>query len=233
MFLIDDDAVFCARTWPAEFRSTPAAGVRMIRRALTVSLFSVALIGPLAGPVAAARPEPVQGPGAPAPASVAVPKGYVIGAEDVLTVVVWREQEMSSEVVVRPDGKISLPLLNDVQAAGYTPEQLAEIVEKAAKQFVADSEATVIVKAINSRKVYVIGEVAKPGMFPLTSEMNVLQLIAAVGGLLEYADRSNIMILRNENGRERRLRFNYKEVIAGRNLQQNIELQPGDTILVR
>ena len=206
----------------------------MIRRAVPVLLLLSALIDALATPVAAApRPEP-QGPGASGvPTPPPVPKGYVIGPEDVLSVIVWREQEMSSEVVVRPDGKISLPLLNDVQAAGYTPEQLAEIVEKSAKQFIADSDATVIVKAINSRKVYVIGEVAKPGMFPLTSEMNVLQLIAAVGGLLEYADRSNITILRNENGQERRLRFNYKEVIAGRNLQQNIELHPGDTILVR
>ena len=206
----------------------------MIRRAVPVLLLLSALIDALATPVAAApRLEP-QGPGASGvPTLPPVPKGYVIGPEDVLSVIVWREQEMSSEVVVRPDGKISLPLLNDVQAAGYTPEQLAEIVEKSAKQFIADSDATVIVKAINSRKVYVIGEVAKPGMFPLTSEMNVLQLIAAVGGLLEYADRSNITILRNENGQERRLRFNYKEVIAGRNLQQNIELHPGDTILVR
>ena len=228
MFLIDDAAVLCAHQ-AGGIRNTPVAGVRMVRRALTVLLLLTAPIAALAGQVAGSQP--AQGSGVPV--SAPVPKGYVIGPEDVLSVIVWREQEMSSEVVVRPDGKISLPLLNDVQAAGYTPEQLAEIVEKSAKQFVSDSEATVIVRAINSRKVYVIGEVAKPGMFPLTSEMNVLQLIAAVGGLAEYADKSNIMVLRNENGRERRLRFNYKEVIAGRNLQQNIELQPGDTILVR
>jgi polysaccharide export outer membrane protein len=140
---------------------------------------------------------------------------------------------LSVEVVVRPDGKISLPLLNDVQAAGYTPEQLAEIVEKAAMKYVADSDTTVIVKQINSRKVYVLGEVAKPGTVSLTGEMNVLQLIASVGGLQEYADKGNILIIRNENGRERRMRFNYKQVIDGKNLQQNIMLQPGDTVLVR
>ena len=225
----------CARAHrPAEFATHLLRGLRMVRRALTVLLLLTAPIAAVAGPVAGSPPQLSQGSGASGvPVSAPVPKGYVIGPEDVLSVIVWREQEMSSEVVVRPDGKISLPLLNDVHAAGYTPEQLADIVEKSAKQFVADSEATVIVKAINSRKVYVIGEVGKPGMFPLTSEMNVLQLIASVGGLLEYADKSNIMILRTENGRERRLRFNYKEVIAGRNLQQNIELQPGDTILVR
>jgi polysaccharide export outer membrane protein len=148
-------------------------------------------------------------------------------------VIVWREKELSAEVVVRPDGKISLPLLNDVHAAGLTPEALAEIVEKAATKFVKDSDATVIVKEIRSRKVFVLGEVAKPGVFPLTSETTVLQLIASVGGLLEYADRKNILILRVENGRERRLKFNYNDVIAGKNLQQNILLQPGDTVLVR
>jgi polysaccharide biosynthesis/export protein len=166
-------------------------------------------------------------------APLVLPKGYVIGPEDVLSIVVWREKDLSGDVVVRPDGKISLPLLNDVQAAGYTPEQLAEIVEKAAIKYVTDSDTTVIVKQINSRKVYVLGEVGKPGAFPLTSEMNVLQLIASVGGLAEFADKKNVMILRIENGRERRFKFNYNEVIEGKNLQQNIMLQPGDTVLVR
>ena len=162
-----------------------------------------------------------------------LPKGYVIGPEDVLSIVVWREKEMSADVVVRPDGKISLPLLNDLQASGYTPEQLAEIVEKAAAKYVTDSDATVIVKAINSRKVFVLGEVAKPGTIPLTSEMNVLQLIATVGGFLEYANRNNVTILRMEGGRERRFKFNYNEVVEGKNLQQNIMLQPGDTVLIK
>ena len=166
-------------------------------------------------------------------APLVLPKGYVIGPEDVLSVVVWREKDLSGDVVVRPDGKISLPLLNDVQAAGYTPEQLAEIVEKAAIKYVTDSDTTVIVKQINSRKVFVLGEVGKPGAFPLTSEMNVLQLIASVGGLAEFADKKNVMILRIENGKERRFKFNYNEVIEGKNLQQNIMLQPGDTVLVR
>jgi len=166
-------------------------------------------------------------------APLVLPKGYVIGPEDVLSIVVWREKDLSGDVVVRPDGKISLPLLNDVQAAGYTPEQLAVIVEKAAIKYVTDSDTTVIVKQINSRKVYVLGEVGKPGAFPLTSEMNVLQLIASVGGLAEFADKKNVMILRMENGRERRFKFNYNEVIEGKNLQQNIMLQPGDTVLVR
>lgn len=203
-------------------------------RVLHVFLAASTLFGVLVSPLMAqesSQPQPTPA-GASATPPV-LPEGYVIGPEDVLSVVVWRERELSADVVVRPDGKISLPLLNDIQAAGYTPEQLAEIIEKAAVKYVKDSDATVIVKEIRSRKVFVLGEVVRPGVFPLTSELTVLQLIASVGGLQEYADKSNITILRYENGRERRLRFNYKDVIAGKNLQQNILLQPGDTVLVR
>ena len=171
-----------------------------------------------------AATQPVQG--------VPLPEGYVIGAEDVLTVVFWQEKELSAEVIVRPDGKISLPLLNDVQAAGYTPEQLAANVAKAASKFVADPVATVIVKQINSRKVFVLGAVGKQGPVPLTSDLTVLQLIAQVGGLAEWADRKGIIVVRQENGRERRLKFNYDEVMEGKKLQQNVKLQPGDTVLV-
>jgi polysaccharide biosynthesis/export protein len=207
----------------------------MPERLLQVFLATSALLGVVLSPLMAqepsSRPQPAP-PGASATPPV-LPEGYVIGPEDVISVVVWREKELSADVVVRPDGKISLPLLNDIQAAGYTPEQLAEIIEKAAVKYVMDSDATVIVKEIRSRKVFVLGEVGKPGVFPLTSELTVLQLIASVGGLLEYADKGNITILRTENGRERRMRFNYNDVIQGKNLQQNILLQPGDTVLVR
>jgi polysaccharide export outer membrane protein len=167
-------------------------------------------------------------------ASVAsLPAGYVIGPEDILSVVFWREKDLSVDVVVRPDGKISLPLLNDVQAAGYTPEQLADVVAKGASKYIADPLATVIIRQIHSRKVFVLGAVGRPGPVLLTSNMTVMQLIAQVGGLLEYADSDNITVVRIENGRERRIRFNYKDVFAGRNTEQNIVLQPGDTVLVR
>jgi polysaccharide biosynthesis/export protein len=139
---------------------------------------------------------------------------------------------MSQEVVVRPDGKISLPLLNDVQAAGQTPEQLRVQLEKAATKFLEEPNATVVVKAINSRKVFVTGQVTKPGSYPLIGEMNVLQMLAHVGGLLEYADDKNIVILRNEGGQERRFKFNYRDVVKGKNVQQNIFLRPGDTVVV-
>jgi polysaccharide export outer membrane protein len=162
-----------------------------------------------------------------------LPKDYVIGVEDVLSVVFWRDKELSAEVLVRPDGKISLPMLNDVPAAGMTPEQLAAAVGKAAAKFVRDPGATVIVKEIRSRKVYVIGEVIKPGTFPLGSEMNVLQVIAQAGGFLDGANKGDVVIVRTENGQERRYKFNYNEVVRGKNVEQNIRLLPGDTILIR
>jgi polysaccharide export outer membrane protein len=166
-------------------------------------------------------------------ASPTLPKDYVIGVEDVLNVVFWKDKELSAEVLVRPDGKISLPMLNDVAAAGMTPEQLAAVVQKAAAKFVRDPSATVIVKEIRSRKVFVIGEVTKPGTFPLASEMNVMQIIAEAGGFLESANKNNVAIVRTENGQEHRFKFNYNEVVRGKNVGQNIRLLPGDTILVR
>jgi polysaccharide export outer membrane protein len=162
-----------------------------------------------------------------------VPKDYVIGVGDFLSVVFWRDKDMSAEVIVRPDGKISLPMLNDVRADGMTPEQLAAAIEKAAMRFVRDAGATVIVKEIRSRRVFVIGEVVKPGTFPLTSDMNVLQMIAEAGGFLEDAKKSDVVIVRTENGKERRYKFNYDDVVRGKKVQQNIQLLPGDTILVR
>ena len=167
------------------------------------------------------------------PAPVTLPRDYVIGVEDILSVVFWRDKELTAEVVVRPDGKISLPMLNDIPAAGMTPEQLAEAIEKVAANFVRDPGTTVMVKGIHSRKVYVIGEVARPGTFPLASDMNVLQVIAQAGGLLEHANKGDITIVRNENGKERRYKFNYNDVVRGKNVAQNIRLLPGDTILVR
>ena len=166
------------------------------------------------------------------PTGVSLPVGYVIGPEDVLTIVFWRDKDLSADVVVRPDGKISLPLLNDVVAAGYTPEELRVQLVKGAAKFLEDPNATVVVKEIHSRKVFVTGQVGKSGSYPLIGEMNVLQMIAHVGGLLEYADSKNIVVLRAENGQERRFKFNYKDVVKGKNLQQNILLKPGDTIIV-
>jgi polysaccharide export outer membrane protein len=186
-------------------------------------------------PAAAQQPAPPPDNGARAAtaAGTSLPRGYVIGPEDSLTVVFWRDKELSADVIVRPDGKISLPLLNDIQAAGLTPEQLKSRLEEAAAKYVEGANATVIVREVRSRKVYVVGEVANPGTVVLMSEMNVLQLIAAVGGLLEHADKKNIAIMRVVDGQERRFKFNYNDVVKGKQLQQNILLQPGDMVVVR
>jgi polysaccharide export outer membrane protein len=170
--------------------------------------------------------------GNPAPAATVVPPGYVIGADDLLSIRFWADTQLSADVVVRPDGKISVPLLNDVQAAGLTPEQLNATLEKAASKYIAEPDATVIVREVRSRKVYVLGQVARPNPVALNTDMNVLQVLTAVGGLLEYADKGDIVIVRTENGRERRFKFNYNDVVKGKNTQQNILLQPGDTVIV-
>jgi polysaccharide export outer membrane protein len=168
----------------------------------------------------------------PASAGATLPAGYLIGPDDVLSIVFWRDKDMSAEVVVRPDGRISLPLLNDIQAAGSTPEELRAQLEKAAAKYIAEPNATVVVKTINSRKVYITGNVLKPGTYPLTGDMSVLQLIAVAGGLQEYADSKKIVVMRKEDGRDRFFSFNYKDVTRQKNLQQNIALKPGDTVVV-
>jgi polysaccharide biosynthesis/export protein len=188
-------------------------------------------------------PTPKQAPPAkagaasqPAPLVVAPavppPPGYVIGPDDVLQVLYWREKDVSAEVVVRPDGMISLPLLNDVKAAGLTPEQLRDGVNEAAKKFFEDPNVTINIKVINSRKVFITGSVAKPGPYALSAPTSVLQLIAMAGGLTEFAKQKDIAIMRTENGKQLRFPFNYKDVAKGKKLQQNIELKPGDTVIV-
>lgn len=183
-----------------------------------------------------AKPAPAPSTAKPpvaVPPGVVVPADYVIGPEDILTIVFWREKDLSSDVVVRPDGRISLPVLQDVAAAGLTPEQLRESLTKTAERYVEDPNVTVVVKEINSRRVFITGQVAKPGPYNITSPMTVVQLIAFAGGLLEYADEENIAIMRTEKGAPVAYRFNYKEVSERKNLKQNIALQPGDTVIVR
>jgi len=200
-----------------------------------------------APPAAPARPQPTAPAPAAAPAvgtpttvvvagntvtGVTPPADYVIGPEDVLTIIFWREKDLSNDVMVRPDGKISLPLINEVMAAGLTPEQLRQKLSEQAQRFVEDPNVTVVVKTINSRRVFVIGEVMKPGPYSLMAPTTVLQLISMTGGLQEYADSKNITIMRTENGKPVTYRFNYKDVVKQRNPKQNIELKPGDTIVI-
>jgi polysaccharide export outer membrane protein len=164
--------------------------------------------------------------------TTAPPRDYVIGPDDQLSVVFWREKDMSADVVVRPDGKISLPLLNDVQAAGLTPPALRDQLIEAAKEYIEDPNVTIVVRQINSRRVFVTGEVAKPGPYPLTGQTTVLQILATAGGLREYADDKHIVVLRIEDGHHLTFKFNYRDVAKQRNLAQNVELKPGDTIIV-
>ncbi|MEO8682071.1 MAG: polysaccharide biosynthesis/export family protein [Vicinamibacterales bacterium] len=190
------------------------------------------LVERAASTAAAPAPE-IAAPAAPttAPASV-LPSGYVIGADDVLSIVFWKDKEMSAEVTVRPDGKVALPLLNDLQAAGLTPDGLRDRVIAAARKYVEDPNPTVIVKTINSRKVFITGQVEKPGTYALNNPVTVLQLIAMAGGLRDFAKGKNISVLRTEDGRQVFYGFNYQEVVGRKNLDQNIDLRPGDTVVV-
>jgi polysaccharide biosynthesis/export protein len=207
--------------------------VRLLSSTLLIGLVSP--VGAQTGPTGA--PQSPQPPVASAPSGgngsgVVVPADYVIGPDDVLAIAFWREKELSAEVVVRPDGKISLPLLNEVHAAGLTPEQLRERVMQEANRYVEDPNATIVVKEINSRRVFITGMVHKPGPYSLTSPMTVIQLIALAGGLQEYAKEKNIAVMREEDGKQVRYRVNYRDLVAGRNLRQNIDLRPGDTVIV-
>jgi polysaccharide export outer membrane protein len=161
------------------------------------------------------------------------PESYVIGAEDMLVINVWKEPEMSRQVPVRPDGMISLPLLGDIKAAGYTPLQLQDQITTELKKLISDPQVTVIVTEVHSLTFNVVGEVQKPGYYPLTRRMTVLDAIALSGGFRDFAKTKKIYVLRTAaDGKQERLRFNYKDVIKGKNPQENIELQPRDTVVV-
>jgi polysaccharide export outer membrane protein len=159
------------------------------------------------------------------------PADYVIGADDSLHVSVWKEPDMTATLPVRPDGKISLPLLNDVPAAGLTPMQLAASITEKLKKYIADPRVTVVVVAMNSRRVFVTGEVIHPGAMALLPHMTMLQALSSAG-FTQFASLKKIYLLRTENGQQVKLPFNYKEVVKGKDPQQNILLRPGDTIVV-
>jgi len=169
---------------------------------------------------------------APAPVSATNDAGYLIGPDDTLQISVWKEPELSGSVPVRPDGKISIPLVDDVQAAGLTAVQLSEQIADKLKKFVTNPHVTVIVTAINSRRVYVLGEVNHPGGFTLLPDMNILQAISDAGGLTQFAHGKKVYVLRTEGGKQVKYPFNYSKVLKGENPEQNIALKSGDTIVV-
>jgi len=157
---------------------------------------------------------------------------YSIAPEDVLTIDVWKEPEISRTVPVRRDGKISLPLLNDLQAAGLTPTQLgSEIVEKL-RATIVHPQVTVIVAQMSSLRIYILGQVTRGGAYPLVPDMTVMQALSIAGGFTPYANVKKIYVMRKEKGADRIFAVNYKQVISGRKTEQNIQLKPGDTIVV-
>jgi polysaccharide biosynthesis/export protein len=157
---------------------------------------------------------------------------YKIGAQDVLRIDVWKEDQLTRTVPVRPDGKVTLPLLNDVQAAGLTPMQLAGVLSEGLKKYINNPQVTVTITEINSRRIYVTGEVTRAGAFPLLPNMTVLQALTSAGGFTQFAKTKNIYVLRTEGGKQVKHPFNYKDVINGKKPEDNIQLQAGDVIVV-
>ena len=156
---------------------------------------------------------------------------YVIGADDTLHISVWKEPDLSETLPVRPDGKISMPLLNDITAAGLTPLELKDSITESLKKYISDPRVTVVVTAMNSRRVFVTGEVNHSGPISLLPHMTVLQALAQAG-FTQFANPKAIYLLRTQGGKQEKVPFNYKDVVKGNHPEQNIELKPGDTIVV-
>ncbi len=198
-----------------------------------LGLFGLASLGLWAQDDSATRdatPEKQAAPAVQAPAPEA-PTDYVIGADDTLRITVWKEADMNVTLPVRPDGKISLPLLDDVQAAGLTPLQLKDSIAAKLKKYIADPRVTVVVAAMNSQRIYVLGEVTHTGAMPLMPHMTMLQALASAG-FTQFANLKAIYLLRTQDGQQTKIHFNYKDAIKGKDTQQNIALRPGDTIVV-
>jgi polysaccharide biosynthesis/export protein len=205
--------------------------VRFTAIALVAAVFCLA---PFVAHAVTAQSEPSTTPeksSSPMPAAGAS-SSYVIQPGDVLDIQVWKEPEVSKQVPVRPDGKISLPLVNDVQASGLTAGVLTGDLTQRLKKFISDPQVTVMVTQINSQRFYVMGEVTRGGTYPLMAGMTVLQGLSGAGGFTPFANPKKIYILRDEGGKQVKYPFNYKEVVKGKNEDENILLKPGDTIVV-
>jgi len=203
-----------------------------IRKLLLTLITALMFVWPLHASQEAGSAQQTPQKGAPAQDAQQSDPSYVIGAQDVLSISVWKDPELTQTVPVRPDGKISLPLLNDVQAAGLTPIQLKTQITEGLKKYVTDPIVTVIVTQINSQRVYITGEVTRPGAFPLLPGMTVLQALSSSGGFTQFANLRKIYMFRTVNGKQVDFPFDYKEVIHGKKLDENVVLQAGDTIVV-
>lgn len=175
--------------------------------------------------------KPAKAAAADAQAAPEAPSDYVIGADDTLHISVWKEPDLTATLPVRPDGKISMPLLDDVAAAGLTPMQLSASIREKLKKYIADPRVTVVVTAMTSQRIFVTGEVIHPGAMSLLPNMTMLQALASAG-FTQFANLKGIYLLRTQNGRQEKLPFNYKQVVKGDHPEENILLKPGDTIVV-
>jgi polysaccharide export outer membrane protein len=216
-------------------------------RRLAAPFLAALLSGVLSGQAATSAKPSAQTPAAPASPSTTAPtaaadpnsaqghdNSFVIGNDDVLAINVWKEPDVSRPAIpVRSDGKISLPLVGEVQAAGLTPLKLEQAIAAKLQSFISQPEVTVIVQQINSQKYNVLGQVNRPGTFVITNSLTVLDAIAISGGFRDFAKQKAIYVLRqNADGTQARLPFNYKEVVKGKNPEQNVKIQPKDTIVV-
>jgi polysaccharide export outer membrane protein len=203
---------------------------------LTVCLMAVGTEARAAHGARQDKKEDAKGPKSQSPATPAQigpeDTSYKIGPQDVLIIDVWKEEGLTRTVPVRPDGKITLPLLNDIQAVGLTPMELAGIISEQLKKYITNPQVTVSVTEINSRRVYVTGEVLKGGAYALLPHMTVLQALSSSGGFTQFARVKSIYVLRTDHGKQTKVPFNYKEAVNGKNPAQNIELLAGDVIVV-
>jgi polysaccharide export outer membrane protein len=202
-----------------------------MKRTWKAAMATLLLSGGLALAQGAAPAEPAVAGTNDAAVSNVAGADYVIGPEDVLHVAVWKESDLTATLPVRPDGKISLPLLNDVQAAGLTPMQLADSLTEKLKKYVASPRVTVVVTAINSKRIYLVGEVGHTGATPMLPNMTVLQALSSAG-LTQFANTKKIYVMRVQNGKQIKLPVNYRKLVKGEMMEQNYPLQPGDTIVV-
>jgi polysaccharide biosynthesis/export protein len=212
-----------------EIEFSPPSSTNMFR----VGYFSsAAMTAVLVSAAAVVSAQEAPTPAPKASNGLVLPADYVIGADDVLAILVWREKDLSMDVVVRPDGHLTLPLVSDVQAAGLTPEKLRDRLQERLKEFIKDPNVTVMVRQVNSRKVFITGHVVKPGAYPLLTPLRVVDLIALAGGLQATADARHIVVLRTERDGRVALPIDFEKVSRGLLLWQDVALRPGDAIVV-
>lgn len=195
---------------------------------LTVFCTLAAQNPPEAAPSKVEAPKPLTGPAAATTAAAVDPTVYIIGPQDVLFIRVWRENDFTQSYVVRPDGKITLPLIGDVQAAGLTPNRLGQQLVQALSDYINKPDVAVQVSQVNSKKYYITGQVLRAGEFPLVVPIHVFDALSNAGGFRDFANKKKIVIIRGNQ----RLKFNYQDILKGKNLEQNVLVENGDTIVV-